>query len=54
MSTDHKTVDEDTLAERYEKTVARIGQITAAGYTVETKWECEFDAEKIVERKPEL
>ena len=51
---DHKTLDEDTLAERYEKTMARIEQIAAAGYTVKTEWECKFDAEKIVERKPEL
>ena len=33
---DQKTLDEDTLAERYEKTMARIEQIAAAGYTVET------------------
>jgi len=51
---DHKTLDKDTLAERYEKTMARIEQITAAGYTVNTKWECEFDEEKIVEQNPEL
>jgi len=51
---DHMTLHEDTLAERYEKTMAIIEQIAAAGYTVRAKWECEFDAEKIVERKPEL
>jgi len=27
------TLDEDTLAERYERTLSRIEQITAAGYT---------------------
>jgi len=51
---DHKTLDKDTLAERYEKTMARLEQIAAAGYTVKTEWECKFDEEKIVERKPEL
>jgi len=51
---DHKTLNEDTLAERYEKTMARIEQITAAGYTVRVMWECKFDAAKIVEQKPEL
>ena len=35
---DHKKLDEDTLAERYEKTMARIEQIAAAGYTVRAKW----------------
>ena len=50
---DHNTLDEDTLAERYEKTMARIEQITAAGYTVRMMWDCKFDAEKIVEKKPE-
>ena len=38
----------------YEKTMARIEQIAAAGYTVKVMWECKFDAEKIVERKLEL
>ena len=51
---DHKTFDKDTLAERYEKTMARIEQIAAAGYSVKTMWECRFDEEKIVERKTEL
>ena len=51
---DRKTLDEDTLAERYEKTMARIEQIAAAGYTIRVMWECKFDEEKIVERKPEL
>ena len=56
MSTDARTLDtgEDTLAERYEKTMTRIEQITAAGYTVRMMWECIFEAEKIVEQKPEL
>ena len=51
---DHNTLDEDTLVERYEKTMAKIEQIAAAGYTVRLMWECEFDAAKIVEQKPEL
>ena len=50
---DHKTLDKDTLSERYERTISRIEQITAAGYTVKVMWECKFDAAKIVERKPE-
>jgi G:T-mismatch repair DNA endonuclease (very short patch repair protein) len=32
----------DTLAERYEGTMARIGQIAGAGYRVEVQRECEF------------
>ena len=32
--------------------MTRIEQITKAGYTVKVIWECEFDASKIVERKP--
>jgi len=51
---DHKTVDEDTLAQSYERTMSRIEQITAARYTVKVIWVCEFDAAKIVENKPEL
>jgi hypothetical protein len=38
----------DTLAERYEQTMARIEQIKQAGYRVITQWECEFD------EKPEM
>ena len=45
---DHRTLDEDTLAERYEKTMSRIEQITAAGYSVKIKCECDFDATKLV------
>ena len=32
----------------------RIEQIVNAGYTVKVMWECQFDASKIVERKPHL
>ena len=34
--------------------MARIEQITKAGYIVKVMWECAFDASKIVERKPQL
>ena len=33
----------ETLAERYEQTLARIEQLTSAGYTVKVQWECEFE-----------
>ena len=32
-----------TLAERYEQTLARIEQLKSAGNTVKVQWECEFD-----------
>jgi G:T-mismatch repair DNA endonuclease (very short patch repair protein) len=44
----------ETLAERYEKTISRIEQITRARYKVICMWECEFDEPGIVEQKPEL
>jgi len=47
-------MNEDTLAERYERTISRIEQITRAGYLVKVQWECEFDASKIIEQKSEL
>ena len=31
-----------TLAARYERTMARLEQITIAGYKVKVQWECEF------------
>jgi len=34
--------------------MTRIEHIIQAGYLVKVIWECEFDASKIVERKPEL
>ena len=37
------TLRGDTLAERYEKTMSRLDQITRAGYRVMVQWECEFD-----------
>jgi len=33
----------DTLAERYERTMSRLEQITRAGYQVKVQWECEFE-----------
>jgi len=45
---DVATLSGDTLAERYERTMARLEQITQAGYQVKVQWECEF------EERPEL
>ena len=45
---DVATLSGDTLAERYERTMARLEQITRAGYQVKVQWECEF------EERPEL
>jgi hypothetical protein len=42
---------DEILAERYEKTMSRMEQITRAGYYVTIMWECEFN---IVQKKPEL
>jgi len=50
---DVTTMVGDTLADRYERTMARIEQIARAGYQVEVQWECEFD-EGILIRQPEL
>jgi len=47
-------MSKDTLAERYERMMSTIEQITRAGYLVKVMWECEFDALKIDELKPEL
>jgi hypothetical protein len=33
----------EKLAARYERTMARLEQITRAGYQVKVQWECEFD-----------
>jgi len=40
---DNITTNGDTLAARYEETMARFEQITRAGYQVEVQWGCEFD-----------
>ena len=37
------TTNGDTLAARYEQTMARLKQITRAGYQVKIKWKSEFD-----------
>jgi len=47
------TVSPDTLADKYERTLTRIEQITRVGYRVEVEWDCDFD-EKILTRHPEL
>jgi G:T-mismatch repair DNA endonuclease (very short patch repair protein) len=39
---DTPTMAGDTLAERYEKTMARLTKITEAVYQVEVQWKCEF------------
>jgi len=40
---DITTIRGDNLAERYERTMMRIEQITSAGFQVEVQCECEFD-----------
>jgi G:T-mismatch repair DNA endonuclease (very short patch repair protein) len=50
---DVTTMCGETLSQRYEQTLARIEQITRAGYQVEINWECEFD-EGIFARHREL
>ena len=47
------TMRGDTLAERYDRTIVRIDQITRRGCQVDVHWECEFD-EEILSRNPEL
>ena len=44
----------NTLAERYERTMVQIEQLTEAGYQVKIQWEGEFDEAGIVNQKPEL
>ena len=48
------TTSGDTLAERYERTMSRLEQITRSGYLVKVQWECEFDESGIVRQKPQL
>jgi len=45
---DVATLSGDTLAERYERTMSLLEQITRACYQVKVQWECEY------EEKPEL
>jgi hypothetical protein len=42
----------ETLAERYEQTMARIEQLKSAGYTVQVQWECEFEGADDLQRHP--
>jgi len=51
---DVRTMSGDTLAERYERTMYRLKQITRAEYQVEFLWECEFNESGLVKQKPEL
>jgi hypothetical protein len=50
----YPTLKDETLAERYEKTMFRMEQITRVGYKVTIMWECEFDEAGIMQQKPEL
>jgi G:T-mismatch repair DNA endonuclease (very short patch repair protein) len=51
---DIPTLSDETLANRYERTMSRIAQITRSGYKVTIVWECEFDDAGIVQQKPEI
>ena len=51
---DVSTMSGETQADRYERTMTRLEQITRAGYEVRIQWECEFDDSGIVRQKPEL
>jgi len=42
------TLSGDNLAQRYERTMSRLEQITRTGYQYKIQWECEID------EKPEL
>lgn len=50
---DITTIWRDTLAEKYERTMAKFEQITCAGYWLEVVWECQFDRD-ILAHYPEL
>jgi G:T-mismatch repair DNA endonuclease (very short patch repair protein) len=41
---DVTTMRGDTLAERYEHTMARLEEIARTDFQLEVQWECEFDA----------
>jgi hypothetical protein len=49
---DVTTLGGDTLAQRYEQTMARLQRITGAGYIVEVLRECQFNID-ILPRHPE-
>jgi len=40
---DATTLSGVTLAERYERTMSRLEQITRAVYQIKVQWECEFE-----------
>jgi len=43
----------ETLAERYEQTLARIEHLKSVGYTVKVQWECKFEgADDDLQRHP--
>jgi len=44
----------DSLAERYERTMSRLEQITRSGYLVKAQCDFEFDESVVVKQKPEL
>ena len=46
------TMSGETVAERYERTISRLEQITQVGCQVKIKWECEFDDAGLVNQKP--
>ena len=50
---DVNTLRGDTLAERYEKTMARLQQLTSDGNTVEVVWDYQFDMD-LLSHNPEL
>jgi len=37
------TLNGDTFAERYERAMSRLEQLTRAGYLVKVQWECDFN-----------
>ena len=49
---DVPTLRGDTLADRYEQTMARIERIARAGYQVRVEWECALD--DVLRRNPDL
>jgi len=49
---DVATLSGDTLAERYERTMSRLEQITRAGYQVNVQWEFEFEEKPVLLTQP--
>ena len=44
----------DTPAEKYERTMSRLEEITRVAYQVKVQWDCVFQNASIVKQKPEL